>query len=579
MKATKIFIAILLMVAASFTSEAQNKNLPGPGTDLQTLAAGSYVIAMDNTLQANTAGDFNLKAYGLVVYLLNNDVKVKWSIRAGKSKDGTDFTATAEKFQPSLVAGGVSRDFKAGPFVIYAADTAGVAALITAFYTANSLTGNNRPNVYRLTASVANVDIRYNLIGFKPKANIMTDGGNSAIHVAYMTKCGITTANYRTGPATDLYIKCFTFASEPHNATENTAAITAIKSFVQNGGNFLAQCRAVETFENSVSGHFHTTNGIRVTNLTVDPASIIYPNTDLAFSQYEGIFGIKQNGSVQNWVLESGSSFKNNEHNHATGGTMVTQTPIGASVAKLTSSASPGGLVFYIGNHDFSSITDIESINGIRMYMNAFLTPVAINLTCTTGDDLDDPLPVKLVSFNANLDQSQTKVDLTWTTATEINADRFVVERSTDGIIFTEVGTAFAFGHTTEQKNYQLSDKISSLNTTVIYYRLQSVDIDGKSEYSATRIIRIGKQSENHIKILTYPNPATNELRISIPNNWQNKKVIYEVVNATGQVSKKIETVTSGQAETINISVLAPGFYFVRVSCEGQTAQQKIVKQ
>src|SRR6478735_2020958 len=119
---------------------AQNTDLPGPTPNLQTLPSGSYVIAMDNILQLNSAGNFNLKAYGLVVYLLNNNVKVRWAIKAGKAKDGIDFTGTAETIKPTLVAGGAAKNFKAGPFVIFAADTTGVASLIDAFYATNSLT-------------------------------------------------------------------------------------------------------------------------------------------------------------------------------------------------------------------------------------------------------------------------------------------------------------------------------------------------------------------------------------------------------------------------------------------------------
>ena len=203
--------------------------------------------------------------------------------------------------------------------------------------------------------------------------------------------------------------------------------------------------------------------------------------------------------------------------------------------------------------------------------------------TATLSITVDAPkiiitLPVKLTAFNANLDQQQPKVNLTWTTATEINASHFVVERSTDGNIFTEVGMVFAFGNTTGQKNYQLSDNISSLNVPVIYYRLRQVDIDGKAEYSATRIVKISKETANTITILTYPNPVSNELSITIPANWQNKKVTYELFNTNGQSSKKTEIDNSSQTENLNVSSLARGLYFVIVKCNGQSAQQKIVK-
>src|SRR6476620_3280363 len=91
-----IFVSCFVVLA-----NAQNTDLPLPDANLQTLPNGSYVIAMDNTLQLNASADFNLKAYGLVVYLLNNNIRVKWSIRAGKAKDAIDFTAAAEQLKPT----------------------------------------------------------------------------------------------------------------------------------------------------------------------------------------------------------------------------------------------------------------------------------------------------------------------------------------------------------------------------------------------------------------------------------------------------------------------------------------------
>jgi hypothetical protein len=579
MKTMKTLVPLLLSFLLSVSIQAQNKFLPGPSADLQTVPSGSYVIAMDNTLQTNTAGYFNLKLYGLICHLLNNNIKLKWVIRAGKTKDGIDFSAPAEQIQPSFIAGS-SKDFKAGPFVIYAPDTTGVAALIKIFYTSNGLTGSNRPRVYRLTAAAVNADIRFDMAFFKPKVAILDDGKNTDIHLDYMTICSIPSYNYTTGlGGIDLLTRCFTFASEPHNDASSPATIAAIRRFVEYGGNFLAQCRAVEAYENSPQGRFHTSTGISVTNSNISTAATIYPNSDLSYTQFEGIFDISNSGSVKNWTLSGGSSFVNNAHNHGTGGIMGAQNPIGASVSKLTSPASPGGLVFYLGNHSFSSVTNYSEINGIRMYMNAMLTPNAINIYCNTGDSLSNPLPVKLTSFNVNLSQDQSKTNLTWTTATEINTNHFIVERSTDGVHYNEMGMVFANGNTNEQKNYQYTDNISAVNATLTFYRIRSVDIDGKSEYSATRSIRIDKQTDNNITILAFPNPVTNELSITIPPNWQNKKITYELYSANGQVTKKSENSSSNQTETMNVNSLPPGFYMVRVICNGEAAQQKIIKR
>ncbi len=188
-------------------------------------------------------------------------------------------------------------------------------------------------------------------------------------------------------------------------------------------------------------------------------------------------------------------------------------------------------------------------------------------------------LPIKLSAFNAVLSNSSKRVDLSWTTEYEKNVSHFIVERSTDGVNYSDAGMVFAYGNTTDSKNYTMHDNISNLQATVIYYRLRSVDIDGKNELSNIRVIRIGKGSENSISILTYPNPVTSDLRITVPANWQNKRAVYEIFNANGQVARRVETGSSSQTENINISNLAPGFYIVKVSCNGETAQQRIVKQ
>ena len=188
-------------------------------------------------------------------------------------------------------------------------------------------------------------------------------------------------------------------------------------------------------------------------------------------------------------------------------------------------------------------------------------------------------LPIKLSAFNAVLNNNSKRVDLSWTTEYEKNVSHFVVERSIDGVNYTDAGMVFAYGNTTDSKNYSMHDNITNLQATVIYYRLRSVDIDGKNELSTIRVIRIGKSNESNVSILTYPNPVTNDLRITIPANWQNKKIVYEVFNTNGQVTKRVETGNSSQTESINISNLAPGYYIVKVTCNNEVAQQRVVKQ
>jgi hypothetical protein len=200
------------------------------------------------------------------------------------------------------------------------------------------------------------------------------------------------------------------------------------------------------------------------------------------------------------------------------------------------------------------------------MFMKGFTYPNQITL------------PVELVSFSAMLN-TNNNVDLRWTTSFEKNVSHFVIERSLDGKDFTDAGMVFAYGNTSDLMNYTFTDtKINVKQAGMIYYRLRSEDIDGKRQYSSIRVIRLAKE-EQSVAIVSYPNPVVNELRVTIPRAWQGKKVSYEVLNNNGRLSIRTESGNSSQTETINVSNLGSGFYMVRVTCNGETAVQKIFKQ
>lgn len=548
-----------------FAVRGQNTDLPGPASNLQTLTAGSYVIAMDNSLQVNSAGDFNLKAYGLIVYLLNNGVHVKWSIKAGKAKDGIDFTATAEQLRPTLVPGGISRNFKAGPFVIFASDTTGVASLIDAFYSSNSLTGLNRPQVYRLTTNASNVDIRYDLAAFRPKAAILTDGGNQNIHLAYMTAASIPSVSYATSQGTDLLTNCFTFASEPHNTNTGTAvdnAIKAIRDFVTKGGNFLAQCEAIDNYENSSFGRFQSTGGITISNTNIG-TTLTYSNPDLSFSQYEGSYNASQGGSVKNWKFV-GTAI-NNEHDHATG-TGTNASVIGASASKLY--YDKGGLVFYVGNHSFAT-TSLTGINGIRMYMNAFLTPS--NTNCP--ELIFGALATRLTAFSVN--NQNGKTHLLWTITNNELAKEFLVEESADGIHFNlinKISSSVKPGPETYQ--------FTTIQTTVkAYYRIQLIDRQDKVQYSRVLSFSKGQNLLPQLKLLNQAGEDDLLIQYLSPKNDMVTCILY---NSSGTVicTKRNRIIEGANILSISAHMLhKKGVYFLQTVNEDHLLlQAKVLK-
>lgn len=257
-----------------------------------------------------------------------------------------------------------------------------------------------------------------------------------------------------------------------------------------------------------------------------------------------------------------------------TGGDFTAQGPVTNAVNIDTTAVQ--NMVTYTYDHKNTISFTYGATNG------ASATSAGVRMNSMWFKEFDltplSTLPVTLTSFSALLN-TDNKVDLKWTTSSEINVSHFAIERSTNGKDFSDVGMVFAYGNTSQNSSYSFSDNtINSSQDGILYYRLRSVDIDGKKKYSEVRIIRLNKNAAKTISIQTYPNPVSNELRITIPAGWQSRKVVYEIINNNGQVAAKTQSGSSGQTETMNISKLSPGFYIVRVSCDGEKAQQKIVK-
>ncbi len=103
------------------------------------------------------------------------------------------------------------------------------------------------------------------------------------------------------------------------------------------------------------------------------------------------------------------------------------------------------------------------------------------------------------------------------------------------------------------------------------------VDVDEKSTYSATRIIRLGN-AKDFLRLAVYPNPATTELRITIPATWQGNEMQLELINNLGQVVRIQKNTNASQTEVINVSALGKGIYFLKASTVNEVAGQRIIK-
>src|SRR6476659_5939400 len=164
-------------------------------------------------------------------------------------------------------------------------------------------------------------------------------------------------------------------------------------------------------------------------------------------------------------------------------------------------------------------------------------------------------LPLKVISFTAEIENNM--VGLKWSTASEENLKKFVIERSYDNRNFSEVDAVLPHGQPADKNNYTFLDKLTENFPAIVYYRLHSIDMNGKGEYSEIRIVTRQKNSE--LSISAYPNPVANSLLVTIPTSWQKKNVKFQLLTANGQVTKMLQATNSNQTEVFDMNSIPPG--------------------
>jgi len=186
------------------------------------------------------------------------------------------------------------------------------------------------------------------------------------------------------------------------------------------------------------------------------------------------------------------------------------------------------------------------------------------------------PLPVTLVKFSGNL-LSEHEVKLDWATTMEINCSRFVIQRSYNGIAFTDVGTVAGNGTTNLFHSYTENDHIYSFTGSVVYYRLKQIDLDRKESFSNIVPVKIKKTSQ---LITVSPNPFKDFMNVNVEWN-KAESVAVKIFNVQGKevFSKKIQMNSGNNFLKIDkLANLPNGNYLLQFISSSQNVVQKITK-
>lgn len=175
-------------------------------------------------------------------------------------------------------------------------------------------------------------------------------------------------------------------------------------------------------------------------------------------------------------------------------------------------------------------------------------------------------LPLTLQSFSGAAFGTYNLIK--WKTADEYNIDRFVVERSEDGITFTSIGEVSPTNNGSGN-SYEFRDN-SLANSPKLFYRLRVIDRNRSEKYSSVILLRKNGNSE---KLVIYPNPVSDNLFVSSST----RIIKIEILTVTGSIvySNKLVNLTT----PVSVSLLAKGIYILKAYTESEVIINRFVKK
>jgi trimeric autotransporter adhesin len=186
-------------------------------------------------------------------------------------------------------------------------------------------------------------------------------------------------------------------------------------------------------------------------------------------------------------------------------------------------------------------------------------------------------LPVETLTFAGTL-QNNLSTLLNWKTEHESNTGNFIVERSTDGVNFSSIGTVKAAGSSSIALNYSFTDiDVANQASLIVYYRLKVTDLNGTFKYS--NIINVALPVTKG-SITVSPNPAVTDIKIAVSSPVTVNSA-WQIIDISGRTVLYGDVLLKKGNNNlpVNIKRLAAGTYYVQVKGDGIDVKTKFSKQ
>lgn len=182
-------------------------------------------------------------------------------------------------------------------------------------------------------------------------------------------------------------------------------------------------------------------------------------------------------------------------------------------------------------------------------------------------------LSVDLTDFIAVLENN--RVYLTWRTLSEINSEKFIIERSVNQFEWEELFTLSAAGTSTSSIEYSISDNFPLAGQS--FYRIKEVDFDGKTNYYGPVSVY---NSDESIMICISPNLTySNHIRVLF-NGFRNKDLTVAIMDIDGRICFNNKVTISSNTEYHVLKTdhsLTTGIYILTAYSKNEAYSQKII--
>ncbi|MEO0473323.1 MAG: T9SS type A sorting domain-containing protein, partial [Bacteroidota bacterium] len=190
----------------------------------------------------------------------------------------------------------------------------------------------------------------------------------------------------------------------------------------------------------------------------------------------------------------------------------------------------------------------------------------------TIGAEMEAlPLPVEWLAFGVKLQGNDAQLD--WSTANEVDASMFLIERSIDGTNFVEIGTEGAKGTGQGITHYEFTDKgAAQIVANKVFYRLQEIDLNGTRHSSNVIELRL-PELEKAVWFTLKPVPANQHLTIQYRVPVGTGQL--EIVSLLGQRIYQQQIDGTEGSLSIPVQAFAAGYYYLKIKSLGQQKVQK----